>query len=153
MTTKKEKGFTLVRLPSLRERSCKGFTLVEVMLAVAAVIFLGFLVMSLPSAISSINRSRHTSIAKDIASRQIEKLREQTYANLANGTSSFTDSDLDSLNQSSASYEIEDCPSSVCTDIGVYKLKQVKASVSWNELGDNKKVEMTTLVGEGGIGQ
>lgn len=136
-----------------KDHSEKGFSLLELVLVAAAVIFLGFLIMSLPSAMASINRSRHTSIAKDIVSRQIEKLRERTYTNLANGTNTFTDTELSILNQSSATYDITDCPASICPNSEDYKLKQVKVLVLWNELGDSKKVEMTTLVAEGGIGQ
>lgn len=137
----------------MMKRSEGGFSLVELVLVASAVIFVGLLIMSLPSAISSIDRSRHASIAKEVANRRLEELRKVSYANLANGTNVFNDADLGSLNQSSAHYEIEDCPATICTDPGVYRIKQVKVRVLWNESGDNKKVELATLVGEGGLGQ
>lgn len=130
-----------------------GVSMVELVIVTGAVIFLGLLVMSLPSSISSINRSRHTSIAKDISNRQIEQLRKQPFEDLAKGASPFTDLSLSSLNQGTATYEVSDCPFTVCTEEQSTKIKQVKVTVSWNESGDSKKIEMVTLVGEGGIGQ
>lgn len=129
----------------------KGLSLVEIVLVSAAVVFLGILIVSLVSPVASINKSRHTSVALKIASRQIENLRKQTFENLANGTNSFYDANLSTLPSSSASYEVEDCPISICTV--EEKAKQVKVEVSWNESGEVKKVDLVTIVGEGGIGQ
>lgn len=135
------------------KKSQAGISLVELVIVAGAVVFLGLLVMSFPSSVASISRSRHISIAKDIANRQVEELRKQTYGNLANGTNSFTDTNLSSLNQGTAAYEVSDCPVTVCTDGQTTNIKQVKVTVSWDESGDTKKVEMDTLVGEGGVGQ
>ena len=130
----------------------RGISLVEIVVVVGAVVFLGFLIASLPQAIASITKNRHASLAKDIVNQEVDRLRKQTYANLANGTSTFVDTRTDSLAGAAAVYEITDCPEVVCGPEGL-ELKQVKVLVSWNESGDNKKVEMTTLVGEGGLGQ
>ena len=130
----------------------KGFSLVELVLVSAVVIFLATLILNLPSAISSINKSRHRSIAKDITARQIDYLRKQLYAvGMANGTSAFADPSLISLPFSSAQYSIEDCPAQTCGSGN--EAKMVKVTVSWNESGDAKSVELTTIMAEGGIGQ
>lgn len=129
----------------------KGASFVELILVVAAVGFLALLINSIPSAISSISRSRHTSIAREIASKEMDYLRKQTYANLPNGENSFSDTALTSLPLSSASYVIESCSSEICQN--EENAKQVKVKVSWSESGDNKSVELATIVGEGGIGQ
>lgn len=129
----------------------KGVSLVELVLVTAAVVVLALLIGNLPSSVASINKSRHLSIAREVASKQIESLRKQTYQNLSNGTISFTDAKLSSLSQAAASYEINDCPISLCALSE--EAKQVKVRVSWNELGDNKEVELTTIISQGGIGQ
>lgn len=127
----------------------KGFSLVEILLVVSALFFLGLLVASLPSAISSINKSRHTSLAKEAASRQLNSLRQQGFSNLANGSSGFADSSLSSLNNVTATYEVEDCPVEICTNNE--ETKKVIVKIAWKELGDDKRVELQTLVSEGGI--
>lgn len=129
----------------------KGVSLVELVLVVAAVAFLALLINNLPSALSSINRSRHASLAREVVSRQIDYLRKQSYGNLSNGSSSFTDSGLVSLPSSSASYEIEDCSPEICTNQEA--VKRVRVTVGWNESGDAKTVEVTTFIGEGGLAQ
>lgn len=128
-----------------------GVSLIELVLVLATVAFLALLVNSLPSAISSVNRSRHASLARDIASKEVDYLRKKTYGNLSNGTGSFSDSSLSSLPSPSAVYDVEDCPLDLCPN--QEKAKKVDVKVSWRESGDNKSVELTTLVGEGGIGQ
>lgn len=129
----------------------KGISLVEVVLAAAVVIFLALLINSLPSSISSINKSKHSSIARDIASKEIEFLRKQDYDNLVIGSNTFTDSKLLSLPSSNASYNIEDCPPQICTQSE--KIKKATVAVYWLESGENKKVELTTLISDGGLGQ
>lgn len=128
-----------------------GFSLIEIILVIIAVFFLALLIANLPSSVSSINKSRHTSIARDIAAKQIDYLRKQPYENLAFGTNSFPDSSLDRLAGAAAAYEIESCPLSICADTEL--VKQVKVTVTWLESGESKTVELVTLVGQGGIGQ
>lgn len=129
----------------------RGVSLVELVLVVAAVGFLALLVNNLPSSISSINKSRHASLARDIAGKQVEYLRRQTYTNLSLGTESFYDSGLSNLPGALATYEIEGCSPEVCPN--QEEAKEVKVKVSWNESGDNKFVELITIIGEGGLGQ
>lgn len=129
----------------------RGFTLIELVLGIAIIAFLVLIINSIPSSISTITRSRHISLASNIASKELESLRKQGFDNLANGNGSFSDSNLSSLPNSSASFSIEDCPGNVCT-LGEHA-KQITVSVSWNEPGENKTINLTTLVGEGGLDQ
>lgn len=135
------------------ENLCKqaGVSLVEVVLVLAIISALAFLINSFPSALASINKSRHTSIARDIASKKIDTLRKQTYDNLTNGSTAFTDSDLSSLPQSTAVYEINDCPESICDSSET--VKEVGVVITWREPGNTEELKITTLVGKGGIGQ
>jgi len=128
-----------------------GISLIELILVVAAVAFLVLLLANLPSAIASINKSRHASTARSIVNKQTDYLRKQTYTNLANGTNSFSDTALSSLRSAAGTYKIEDCPPAVCT--ASEEIKQITVTVSWNEMGDNKSIEVVTLVGKEGLGQ
>ncbi|MDO8498446.1 MAG: type II secretion system protein [bacterium] len=129
----------------------KGSTLVEIILVILMVGFLALLIANLPSSLSSINKSRHTSEAKDIVSRQIENLRKQgfTNLNLTDGETAFPDTDLSNLSSGSAVYKVENCPSEVCQQSE--EAKKVTVKVSWNESGDAKSVELVTIVSEGGL--
>lgn len=127
----------------------RGFSLVEILLVVGAVFCLGLLAASLPPAVSSINRSRHISLAKEVANKQLNTLRQQGFVNLSNGSGSFSSPTLSSLNEVNAVYEVEDCPSEICTH--EEKTKKVLVRISWQESGDAKKVELSTLMSEGGI--
>lgn len=125
--------------------------MIEILLVVAAVGFLVLLIANLPSSVASISKSRHASLAREIANKEMDFLRKKTYANLALGTNTFTDPGLDNLPTPSASYEVTDCPVQVCS--GGEKVKQIKVTVAWNEGGSNKSVELVTLIGENGVAQ
>lgn len=127
----------------------KGITLVELLLVVVAVGFLALLINNLPSSISSINRSRHSSIAREIAEKQLEYLRKQPYPTLANGVNNFSDPQLSTLPSVTAVYEIADCSSQICQFSEV--AKEVRVRVSWNESGDNKTVELLTIIAQQGV--
>lgn len=129
----------------------KGLSMIELVLVLLVVSFLVLLISNLPSSVNSINKSRHASLAKDIANKELDYLRRQTYTNLANGTDTFTDTSLNGLPGHDATYTIEDCPATVCTSSEA--VKKVNVSISWDESGQTKKVELTTLVAEGGVGQ
>lgn len=131
----------------------RGVSLVELILVVMAIAFLALMIANLPSSISSINKSRNMSLARDIASKKIEYFREQEFSTLLNETNSFMDDSLLKLPLGQASYEITNCPESVCSEDVSSKIKQVKVFVLWRESGEEKKVELTTLLGEEGLGQ
>lgn len=129
----------------------KGISLIELILVVVAVGVLALLVSSLPSSIQSIRHSGNTSLAREIASKELDAFRKQPYANLSNGTNNFTDASLAKLPSPTAEYEIEDCPSEICTS--GEEAKTIKVKISWIESGVVKKLELSTLVAEGGLGQ
>lgn len=127
--------------------------MIELVLVVAAIGFLALLIGNLPSSISSINHSRHLSLARDIASKEVDFLRKETYSGLTATTDPvpFTDPALGELSQPTAVYEVTDCSSEVCTNDE--KIKNIKVKISWNEQGDKKTVELATLIAEGGLDQ
>jgi hypothetical protein len=128
-----------------------GLSLIELIMVVMAVAFLALLIVNLPSSISTISKSRHTSIARDIVTKKIDAFRKADYNSLSNGLNSFSDPNLNNLPRAAAIYGIEDCPLSVCA-LGE-SAKKVTVKVSWNETGDIKKVELSTIISEGGIGK
>lgn len=142
----------ILQMKSLRQQS--GISYIEVLLAVFIIGFLVLVLNSLPPAVSSINRSRYTSVAKNVVMKRLEYIRKQNYSNLVNGTFYITkemEPTLISLPSPVATYEINDCPITVCTSSET--AKEVKVTVSWNESGKNQDVDMTTLISPGGLGQ
>lgn len=132
----------------------EGVTLVEVVLAILALSALVIVINNLPPSLSAITRNRHISAARDVAGKQMEYLRQLGYDNLpSSGT--FTDAALNDLPFSQASFEVSDCPISICTsgDPNKEPAKLVKVDVGWNESGDEKLVELTTIISKGGLGQ
>lgn len=131
----------------------KGFTLVEPILVIAALALMFLLILSLPSAVNTVNKSRSASIAKTIVGKKIESLRRLGYTNLALTGSlvDFTDPDLGSLPSPTARYRVDICPVTICTLNE--KAKQVQVVVSWTDTQETKSVEVSTIVGEGGLGQ
>ncbi len=129
----------------------KGISLIEIVLVAAAVIALTLLLGALPSSMSSINKSRQISLAKEIASKELEYLRNQDYGNLVEGNNTFADDNLNKLPSAQGVYEIDACSPTICTlneDV-----KEIKVKVSWVDTGENKNVELSTLVSKGGLGQ
>lgn len=135
----------------LYTRNEHGISLIELILVVVAVGVLALLVSSLPSSIQSIRNSGNTSLAREIASKELDFLRKQPYSNLSNGTNNFTDNSLSKLTFPTAEYQIEDCPLEVCA-LGE-EAKTVNVKVSWLESGITKSLELGTLVAKGGLGQ
>lgn len=129
----------------------KGVTILELVLVVFTIGFMALLINNLPGAVKSISISKHLSIAKNIADKEVEYLRRQTYGNLTNGAMTFTDLSLSNLPQGSASYTISDCPVSICTQ--GESVKQAQVTVSWKEEGKVSSVNLYTLISDGGLGQ
>lgn len=128
----------------------KGVSLIELLLVIAAVAFLALLIANLPSSIGLINKSRHSSLAKDIISREVENLRKVGYLNLSLGSSNFTDSDLSQLSGAVATYQVDSCPVDICKNSE--NIRIVKIKISWQEPNAIRSEEVDTLIGEGGLG-
>ena len=134
---------------NLNKSNQNGVTIIEVLLVIACLMFLVLIINNIPPSISSINKSRHQAIARDIVNKELETLRKQGYANLANGLVNFSDTNLTKLPTPSATVDIENCPVSICTLSE--KLKSVVVTVTWYESGAIKNIQMTTLIGQGGL--
>lgn len=126
-----------------------GISLVELILVVVIIASTVLLIASLPDAFMLINKSKHLSLAREIAVKQIEDKRAISYANLVNDTSQLVDPRLYLLPNASGIVKVEDCGASICTN--EENVKKVTAVVSWK---DNNKIQtavLSTLIGEGGL--
>ena len=127
----------------------RGFSLIELVFVVLIAGFIVLLVSNLPNSIGLIGQGKFASIAKDIASQEIEDARSQGYDNLADGTIQVSDYRLSSLPSGQVSRDVSDCPSSVCKNGEL--MKQVTATVNWQDSGKPKSVQITTLISKGGL--
>lgn len=129
-----------------------GASLIELMLVIMGIFFLAMIIVNIPPSLSSITGSKYSSQATEIANRQVNYLRKNIYTkNLPDGTNTLSDYQLNSLPSSSASYEVAPCPSEVCQP--EEKAKKVIVKVNWKESGEEKSVELVTLVAVGGLAQ
>ena len=129
----------------------KGVSLIESLLVIAIIGFVVFLIASLPNALMLISKSRHVSLAREIATKQIEDKRTINYSNLANDNTPINDSRLNLLPGSSGTVEVSDCDLSICTN-GEH-IKQVAVTVNWQDNNKPQTITLKTMIGEGGINQ
>lgn len=129
----------------------KGFSLAEILLLILAISFIVILLSNLPNAIGLIGKSRHLSLAQQIATKQIEDKRGINYTNLVNDTTVLTDTRLSSLPNSSGTVTLEDCPATICTN--GENLKKITVTVFWTESSKDQQIKLETFIGEGGLDQ
>lgn len=132
----------------------KGFSLVEILLVIAGIGFLVILMAALPNSVNLITHSRYQSLAREIATKQIETVREQSYANLALGTqniTNLTDPRIKLLPGGNGVKEVEDCDPGICKQAEL--VKKVTVSVNWTQEGSSKQVKLVTFVSDGGLNQ
>lgn len=129
----------------------KGLSLVEVLMVIVAVGFIVILMANLPNAMGLITKSRHVSLAREIAAKQIEDKRAISYVNLVNDTQTVTDARMISLPQGSGTVKVEDCDAAICTN--AEPLKQITVTVTWVDRNIQQSVSIKTLIGQGGLNQ
>ncbi len=129
----------------------KGISLIELILVVAVVGAAVFLMANLPNAIGLIGKSRHLSLAREIAAKEIEDKRNISYINLVNDVSSISDQRISLLPAGAGQSKVEDCDPSICT--GSENIKQVTVTINWKEGSRDQQISLKTFIGEGGINQ
>ncbi len=132
-------------------KSDAGVSLVESLLVVVMAGFIVALMANLPNAMSLVSKSNHLSLAREIASKQIEDTRNIKYVNLVNNNSPIADSRLSSLPQGFGTLIIQDCPIQICTNGEA--VKQVISTITWMDLNKTQTVTLNALIGEGGLNQ
>lgn len=129
----------------------QGVSLPESLLVIVILGSIVFLMANIPNAMMLITRSRHMSLAREVATKQIEDKRAISYANLVNDNSPISDSRLSLLPQGSGTVTVEDCDPAVCT--AEEAVKQVTVMVSWQDNNKPQSISLKTMIGEGGINQ
>lgn len=129
----------------------RGISLVELLLVIAVIGSTVILLANIPNAILLINKSKHVSLAKEIAAKQIEDKRSINYANLVNDTSQIADTRIGLLPQGTGSVVISDCDLLICPNNE--HIKKVIVTISWKDNNKIQNVILSTLIGEGGINQ
>lgn len=134
--------------------SQKGISLIESLLMVVVLAAIVFLLANLPNAMGLVNKSKHLSIAREIAAKQIEDKRNIKYINLVNDTTNITqtlDFRMSSLPSASGTVQVSDCPLQICTNSE--HIKQVIVIVNWKDNNKIQTVTFKTFIGEGGLNQ
>lgn len=129
----------------------RGVSLIESLLVVVVIGSIVFLIASLPNSLMLVGTSRHISLAREIALKQIEDKRNINYSNLVNDNSAILDSRLSLLPVGNGTVEVLDCDPSVCSN-GEH-IKQVTVTVFWKDNDKTQTITLKTMIGEGGINQ
>lgn len=132
-------------------KSEKGVSLIESLLVVVAVAIIVVLLANLPNAINLINKSKHLSLAREIALKQLEDKRSISYINLANDTTAIVDNRFESLPQGSGTVVVADCDPLICTS--GESIKKITVTISWKEGSTQQQFKIDTFIGEGGLNQ
>lgn len=128
----------------------KGFSLIDSILAVVIVSSIVFLLANIPNAISLISKSKHLSIAKEIATKAIEDKRSMNFSNIVNGNNTpLDDARVELLPSGTAFITVADCGITLCPNFEV--AKTVSVVINWNEAGKQNKYKIDTLISEEGF--
>lgn len=129
----------------------RGVSLIESLLVVVIVALIVFLMANLPNAMNLVSKSKHLSLAREIAAKQIEDKRSINYTNLVNDTSAISDSRISLLPGGSGTVIVADCDVLICTS--GESVKQVSVTVSWKDNNKPQTIILSTFMGEGGLNQ
>lgn len=127
----------------------QGNSLIESLLVIVMVGIIVILMSNLPNAINLMNKSKHISLAREIATKQIEDKRSISFTNLVNENSSISDSRLPFLPNGSGSVVVQDCNAQICTNSE--DIKQVIVTINWIEFNKSQSVSLNTFIGQGGL--
>ena len=136
------------------QKNKKGFSLIEILLIVAAAGIIIILMDSLPNSINLISKSRQQSVAREIMTKIIEDKRSIAYINLSNTLpegENITDPRLSLLPAASGKIKIIDCQPSICTN--AENAKQVTVTINWTTQGKPQMAKIDTIISEGGLNQ
>lgn len=129
----------------------RGSSLVELLLVLVVISSTVFLIGNIPNALTLVGKSKHISLAQEIASKQIEAKRNISYENLVNDTATINDSNISLLPNGSGLVVVEDCDLSICTQSE--NIKKVTVTVTWKDNNKNQSIILNTLIAQGGVNQ
>lgn len=128
-----------------------GTSLIEALLVIVIVGSLVLLLANLPNALGLITKSRHISLAREIAAAQIEDKRTISYSNLVNDTSTVNDFRISLLPHGSGIVVVAACDPQICTN--GENTKQVTVTITWKDNNKTQNMVLKTMISEGGINQ
>lgn len=135
--------------PAAQYLKQKGFSIVEVIMAVFLTGTIVLVIANIPQVIRLVTGSRYESKVRQVAAKKIEDVRLAGYDNLVNGTTAISDPLLSNLADVAGSVIIADCPAETCPNGEL--VKQVTVIISWDEEGSPKDFRVMTLVAKGGL--
>lgn len=129
----------------------RGFSLVEVIIAVFLTGLIVLVVANIPQAVRLITGSKGESKVREVVAQKIEDVRLSGYDSLDSETGpvTFTDPKLDSLNSVNGAVLVEECPEDVCTHDEL--IKKVTVTITWTENTEPKRFSVATFVAKGGL--
>ena len=129
----------------------RGVSLIESLLVIVIVASIVFLMANLPNALALVSKSKHLSLAREIALKQLEDKRMLNYDNLVNDNSPIVDSRLSLLPQGNGAVIVEDCDLQICTN--GESVKQVTTTINWKDNNKAQTVTLKTMISKGGLNQ
>lgn len=129
----------------------KGFSLIEVLIAIFITGAIVLVVANIPQVIRLVTLSQSELKVREVAAKKIEDLRFTGYDNLGNGTTAVSDNKLNGLTNASGTVIISDCTSeqTLCSN-GEFA-KKVAVTITWDENTEPKRFSITTIVAKGGL--
>jgi len=121
----------------------RGFSLIEVLIALVLITFTAFIFLKATDTLGRIGKSNDQTVAFHIASRKIESLRGSTFDSIPS-SGPFTDSQLAKLPRAEALL-------TVTNYLGNSNTKQIEAAVSWYEQSVQKQVKLITVISKSGL--
>lgn len=128
-----------------------GVSLLESLLVVVVISSIVILLANIPNALGLIQKSRHLSLAREIAAKELEDKRLVSYGNLVNDTIAISDPRISLLPNGNGEALVEDCDPLICTNSE--SIKHVKVTITWNEINKPQSINLDTFIGEGGLNQ
>lgn len=130
----------------MAKKAENGFTIIELLVAIAVV---GILVPTLVGFVNSLNRindrAHDLAIINSLAENKVESLRSMGFTALNDGSTDFSSQLPPTIGSpKTASYSVVSENSSI---------KRIDIEITYNDHGDNKTMTYRTYVGEIGVGQ
>lgn len=125
----------------------KGLSLVEILMVISAISLIAFLIGSLPNTINLISKSNHLSMVREVATKEMEKLKSSGYEGILD-ESSVVDHRLGLLPQGSGLVMLEACDPVICTKNE--ELKKATITILWKENGKDQKYTLVTFISKEG---
>lgn len=124
-----------------------GFTLTEIIIAIALLGFVFLFFNTMTQTISFTNKARFDDIGLSIAIEEMETYKSTDFNALPESLVTITNSDLSLLPNGAGTVTVTDYGSA---DSGI---KQIDVVVTWVDHGSARDVALNTLVTTGGIGK